>query len=342
VYSTFCGGLGFPSSFPTVAIDSSGDAYVATDTNTTTAPTAVLNSAVHFSPAPSGTSSGLVVKFNATGSGFIYYDFLAGPQAASNSHDIAVDSAGDAYVVGSTEATGFPTTPGVIVTPGFTGNYEKPFVVKLDPLGASMLYSVVLGGSVADFGLGVAVDSSGDAYISGATVSPDFPVTANALQPNLAGDKDAFLIELNPTATQLLYSTFLGGSLGQANYDAVVALDSAGSAFNAGDTQSSNFPTTKGALQASTPPCMNNTPPCSKAFVTKIGPPPLVALSASSLSFTGQIVSTVSAPQTITLSVSGESPLLVSSAAASAGFAVTNACTNRVQPGAGCNVSVTF
>ncbi len=344
VYSTFCGGLGFPSSFPTVAIDSSGDAYVATDTNVSTAPNGVPNSAVNFSPAPSGTYSALAVKFNATGSGFIYYDFFAGPQAEpSHTHDIAVDSSGDAYVTGSTQAMGFPTTPGVIQPTSLTSaTNENAFIVKLDPTGTQMLYSAVFGGSGSDYGLGLAVDSSGDAYVSGATSSANFPITAGAPQAQLGGESDAFLMELNPAATQELYSTFIGGSANDAGFDAVVALDSAGSAFVAGDTLSPNFPTTSGAVQATPPPCINKSPPCSKAFITKVGPLPLVALSTSSLAFTGQIVSTASAAQTVTLSVSGESPLLVNSATASAGFAVTSACTNPVQPGTSCNLSVTF
>jgi hypothetical protein len=162
---------------------------------------------------------------------------------------IAVDSAGNAYVTGYTQSTTiptFPTTPGAFQTTN--GGNDDVFVTKLNPTGsAPLVYSTFLGGSLNEFGQGIAVDSAGNAYVTGYTCSSNFPTTPSAFQTALQGICNAFVTKLNPTGSAPLYSTYLGGNnmdIGQG-----IAVDPAGNAYVTGDTKSTNFPTTPGAFQ---------------------------------------------------------------------------------------------
>jgi hypothetical protein len=120
-----------------------------------------------------------------------------------------VDKSGDAYVTGYTTSTDFPTVNPF--QPTFGGNYDA-FVTKFDPSGSDLVYSTYLGGSGTDYGNGIAVDDSGDAYVTGETTSTDFP-TMNPFQPTCAGGcYDAFVAQLNAAGSALVYSTYLGGS----------------------------------------------------------------------------------------------------------------------------------
>jgi hypothetical protein len=124
---------------------------------------------------------------------------------------IAVDSSGNAYVTGITNSSNFPITAGAL-QPTFGGGSTDAFVTKLNSTGSVLLYSTYLGGSNGNGGEGIAVDSSGNAYVIGNTFSSDFPITSGALQPTLGGGEDAFVSKLNSTGSALLYSTYLGGS----------------------------------------------------------------------------------------------------------------------------------
>jgi uncharacterized protein (TIGR03437 family) len=177
-----------------------------------------------------------------------------GPNGTSQG--LAVDSAGSAYVTGYTYSTDFPTKNAYqSAKPGINpGSRRSAFVTKFSPDGSSLVYSTYLGGSVNDEGYAIAVDSSGSAYVTGETNSPDFPATAGAYQPVNVSNISAFVTRLNSTGTALVYSTFLGGHSNA--YATAIAVDSAGRAYIAGDennqcTASSNqvcFPTTSGAV----------------------------------------------------------------------------------------------
>ena len=149
---------------------------------------------------------------------------------------ITVDSSGNAYVTGSTYAYDFPT-----VDPYQDGNYgyKDVFVTKLNSSGNALLYSTYLGGSDDEDVFSIAVDSSGDAYITGYTYSSDFP-TQNALQESNNGYSDAFVAKLNASGNGLVYSTYLGGTGDDYAYS--IALHSSGSVNVAGETFSSDFP----------------------------------------------------------------------------------------------------
>ena len=123
---------------------------------------------------------------------------------------------------------------------------QNVFVAKLNSAGNGLLYSTYLGGSGTDTGLGIAVDRAGDAYVTGGTQSSNFP-TAHALYPTLKGVRNAFVTELGPSGSTLLYSTYLGGTNGDSGY--AIAVDSGNNTYVTGYTNSLDFPVTAGAYR---------------------------------------------------------------------------------------------
>ncbi len=231
VYSTCLGGVS--DSANGIAVDSSGDAYVTGTTYSDNFPT--VNP---FQPTKkSSDTTAFVTKFNATGTALVYSTYLGG-SGGDTGNAIAVDSAGSAYLTGQTCSSDFPTA--LPLQASLKGSCD-PFVTKLNPAGTSLVYSTYLGGSsLSDAGAGIAVDSSGCAYLTGSTRASDFP-TANSLQPSLKGYENAFVSKLNPSGSALVYSTYLGGSDGDNG--AGIAVDSSGNAYLTGTTSSPDFPT---------------------------------------------------------------------------------------------------
>jgi hypothetical protein len=169
---------------------------------------------------------------------------------------LVVDSTGNAYVTGYTASANFPTTAGSFQTScgggtACSSTHINAFVTKLNSTGTALVYSTYLGGSAKDYGYGIAIDASGDAFIAGTTFSNDFPTTAGAYQTACGGgtcaDGDVFIAELNSTGSGLVYSTLLGGkSANQAN---AIVVDSSGNAYFTGYTRSANYPVTPGVFQ---------------------------------------------------------------------------------------------
>ena len=166
------------------------------------------------------------------------YSTYLGGSGGDVGYGIAVDSAGDTYVTGTTSSINFPTTTGNQPTLG--GGIDV-FVAKLNPAGTALIYSTFLGGGNLDRATGIAIDSSGNAYLAGYTDSTDFPTTSGAFQVSNNGATDAFLAKLDASGSSLVYSTYLGGS--GIDYGRGVAVDASGDAFITGSTQSTDFPT---------------------------------------------------------------------------------------------------
>ena len=239
IYSTFLGGNG--SDVPRgVAADSNGAAYVVGHTTGGFPVTAGA-----FDTTFNGGTDAFVTKMDPSGAFPIYSTYLGGI-GNDYGYDIAVDSAGQAYVTGSTSAS-FPVTPGAFDTT-FNGGTDA-FVTKLNPAGSGLVFSTYLGGNLADLGFGIALDTAGWVYVTGSTASANFPVMATAFDTTLGGPTDAFVTKLDPAGAALGYSTFLGG----ANNDngAAVAVDSGGHAYVTGTTGGAGFPVTPGAFDTS-------------------------------------------------------------------------------------------
>jgi hypothetical protein len=190
-----------------------------------------------------------LTKLTADGQTVIYSTFLGG-SGFEYGWDVAVDSAGNAYMTGFTQSTDFPTAHALQPT---NHGGSDAFVAKINASGNAFVYSTYLGGSNTDQGTSIAADSSGNAYVAGYTKSTNFP-TASALQPTNHGGFDAFVAKISGDGSSLLYSTYLGGSANESEFDAGyrdlgIAVDSAGSAYVAGTTKSVNFPTTPPAFQ---------------------------------------------------------------------------------------------
>src|SRR4030067_1099367 len=192
-----------------------------------------------------GDRDAFVAKIDASGSALIYSTYLGGScYDYPCGWEIALDSSGNAYISGETTSTNFPTVSPI--QGSNAGGYDA-FVAKIDASGSALVYSTSLGGSNFEEGYCIAVDSSGNAYITGKTDSTNFP-TASPIQASKAGGRDAFVAKINASGSALLYSTYLGGS----GYDVGwgITADSSGNAYIAGETESTNFPTAS-PIQAS-------------------------------------------------------------------------------------------
>jgi len=246
-YSTYLGGSDYDAGVG-IAVDSAGSAYVGGMTLSTDFPTQGP-----YQTVP-GSYDLFVTKLSPSGDSLVYSTYLGGSDADFGG-SIAVDGLGNAYVVGETASTDFPTQgPYQGDQPG-----RDVFVTKLSPSGNSLSYSTYLGGKGDDYGSGVAVDGSGSAYVIGYTLSTDFP-TQNPYQTDRAS-YDTFVTKLSPSGSSLSYSTYLGGN--DADYGDAIAVDGLGSACVTGATLSTDFPMVN-PLQTDQP--------LTDAFVAKLSP----------------------------------------------------------------------
>jgi PKD repeat protein len=228
-----------------ITLDDSGDVYVAGSTDSTDFP--ILNATQ--SQKNGVTRDAFIAKLAGQDGSLLFSTYFGGSRS-DEIHDIALNGAGQIYVVGYTESTDFPTLNPI--QGGLNLNQcfcEDVFVTKLSPDALTVFYSTYLGGSFEDYGESIALDANDNMYITGRTQSDDFPTQA-AIQPNRAGqyqDEDVFVARISADGGSLVYSTYLGGD----DWDRVdrIAVDSAGNAYLAGTTRSANFPTTPGAYQ---------------------------------------------------------------------------------------------
>jgi len=227
-----------------IAVDSAGNAYVTGETGSTEAdfPVTVGPDLTH-----NGGFDAFVAKVNAGGTTLVYCGYIGGSDQFDRGFGIAVDSAGNAYVTGDTGSTeaSFPVTVGPDLT--YNGSFLDAFVAKVNAGGTALVYCGYIGGSAFERGNGIAVDSAGNAYVTGVTSSTEasFPVTVG---PDLTfnGFQDAFVAKVNTSGTTLVYSGYIGGSGIEGGNG--IAVDSAGNAYVTGRTSSTeaSFPVTVG------------------------------------------------------------------------------------------------
>jgi Beta-propeller repeat len=234
LYSTYLGGNADDVSYG-IAVDASGNAYVAGITQSDNFPTASPMQASY-----EGGTDVFITKLNPAGSTLAYSTYL-GAGFFEDCYGIAVDAQGSAYVAGSTESATFPVTSPYQISKRTSADV---FVTKLTPSGKARVYSTFLGGNGEDRANAIAVDRTGNATITGYTLSADFP-TVGALQAAYGGGQDAFVARLNATGLGLLYSSYLGGA--GSDTGSAVAVDASGNAFVAGTTLSSNLTVTAGS-----------------------------------------------------------------------------------------------
>ena len=259
VYSTFLGGGG-----GVIAIDAAGDAYFAGYAGAGLPTTPGV-----FNPTGPGI---YVMELNPSGTGAVYQTYVG----AGYPRAIAVGGDGSVYVAGYADSVDFPATPSA-ADPTYNGGCDAfgrcsdAFVAKLGPGGTTLEYATFLGGAQGwDTAAGIAVDASGTAYVAGETISADFPTTPGASDRTCGSDgmcnhngtsyySDAFVTAVSPAGDRLAYSTFLGGG----GYDGAtsIAVQPSGSAFVAGGTSSTDFPSSAGRLSGG-----------SDAFVAKLNP----------------------------------------------------------------------
>jgi len=260
-YSTYLGGSALDQGTG-IAVDGSGYVYVTGDTFSSNFPTLTPEQATFAGGTHYGDA--FITKLTPDGSSLVYSTYLGG-SADEDVWKIVVDSAGEAVIAGYTASTNFPVVNAA--QPTYGGGPYDGFVSKLSADGASLVYSTYLGGSGDDEGYGVALDGSGNAYVTGLTSSPNFPTTASAAQGYFGGYYDAFVTELSPSGS-LVYSTYLGGSSDDDGY--AIAVDGAGNAYVAGATASANFPVSTNAYQPSFVGGCSRSSCTYDAFVAKI------------------------------------------------------------------------
>jgi hypothetical protein len=280
IYATYLGspedevGLG-------IAIDLAGQAYVTGVVSFTNSFPVTAGSLIQSSYGGGGTDA-FVAKLNAAGTALVYATYLGG-QAIEYGNGIAVDQDGNAYVTGRTDSNDFPGRAGSVIQSVNLGT--TAFVAKLNPTGTALIYSAYLG-DTSTYGLGIAVDQTHNAYVTGYIngSGSGFPVTTNsAIQSTFGGGgRDAFVAKLNPAGTALIYATYLGGSGDEIGYG--IAADQAGQAYVTGSTSTpgSGFPGAVGSVIQST------SGGGSDAFVAKLNAAGTALVYATYLGGSGQ------------------------------------------------------
>jgi hypothetical protein len=264
VYSTYLGGPnGEGANLGSVALDGAGNAYVAGNTFSDTFPTTpgAYQTSLKNPNQGFGSFDGYIVKLSPTGT-IVYSTFLGGTFFDDISA-IDVDAAGNAYVAGATQSSDFPTEAAI------KSAQDDSFVAKLNAAGSALVYSTYFGGNHHDIPEGIAVDSSGNVYVTGLTRSTDFPIV-NALQATIDPTEclpglrcgDAFLTKINAAGSAFVYSTYLGGNERDRGND--IRVDAFGAAYIVGDTRSTNFPTAS--------PLQATNAGAEDLFITKFSP----------------------------------------------------------------------
>ncbi len=322
-----------------LALDSSGNAYIAGNTNTYNFPT--TTTAFESSDSTLNNSViGFVSKLTSSGSMDYSTYFYEYSGFITNLFAIAVDGSGSAYVTGMAANDGsFPVTSNTICNaPVMGASCDWAFVTKFDETASTLLYSTFLPPFNDAYPTTIVLDANNDAYVlattSGPLVSGVNPIEA------YSGDSDLLLVEIDPTASTVVFATYLGGS----SYETAgaMSLDASGNLYVGGTTSSTDFPTTQGAFQTQSQ--LGGNPDLMSGFVMKIGSAvaPAVSLTSYSLQYPTIPIGTSSQPQQVLLRNMGSAPLSITSITASQEFEETDDCTPNVSAAGTCTLSVTF
>ncbi len=244
VFGTYFGGSARDEAW-SVAVDPAGNTYASGITYSSDFPVTPGS----FDSGFQGTTDAWVAKFNATASAPDWVTLLGG-RYDEGGYAIAVDAAGQAFVVGETNSFDFPTTPGAYSTT--YGATPSVFLTKLNAAGDALVFSTFLGGAFIPGANTLAIDRQGGAYLVGAAGSGEIPFDPNAFDNTENGQDDAFVLKVNASGASIDYATYLGSS----EYDRAnaVVVGGDGTAYVAGSTQGYGFPTTVGALNTTGAP----------------------------------------------------------------------------------------
>jgi hypothetical protein len=238
LWALYLGGSAWESNQNSVRVDGADTPYVLFTTESSDVDTP--NDA--YDRTYAGNQDLFVAKVAPATGQVIWGTYLGGSgNESTETHEFAVDRYGHAYVIAPTTSTNFATTPGAVQRT-YGGGVNDIFVAKFSPDGSQLLASSLIGGRGADRPEGVDVDDNGAVYLTGTTTSPNFPITADALQPRLAGDRDAIAVKLSPDFSRLEYATYLGGSA-DVEYGRGAAVGPTGEFVVVGQTNSADFPT---------------------------------------------------------------------------------------------------
>lgn len=232
-YPSYFGGSG-SELLHSLAVDSSGNIYVAGQTNSSNLP--VSNGAAQT--LRRGSSDAYIAKFNPNGN--LVYTTLLGGEQGDEVTAIAVDSQGSIYFGGVSLSTNFPLANAYQSTKRSPSDASSAVFGKLNPTGAALVYSSYIGGEFGEEVNGVAIDAAGNLFLAGSTYSDQYPVTSNSFQPRNNGLENGFVTKIAPAGDRLVYSTYIGGEL--IDSIAAIAIDSAGNAYIGGTTSSNNYP----------------------------------------------------------------------------------------------------
>lgn len=247
VYTYLIGGSSY-SVASAIAIDSSGNAYVAGSTSSSDMPTTTGAFQTTYNGAGGGDA--FVAKVNASGSALVYSTYLGG-STSQQAYGIAIDASGNAFVAGETYSPDFPITAGAFQTTYGGNTYPDAFVTKLNASGSALVYSTYLGGSANDYAYAIAIDSNDNAYITGQTLSYNFPTTPGAYVPGTSSAPiSAFVTKLNASGSALAYSTLVSPpQFQQISAGRAIAVDSSGNATIVGFTPDDGAIVTTDATQ---------------------------------------------------------------------------------------------
>lgn len=232
VYSTFLGGAGDDRAYDMTVAD---DAAVFVVGSTTSANFPTTSGSVQ--PALAGGRDAFLTHFSLAGNALLYSTFLGGT-GFDEAFGIVIDAPMNAYLTGRTNSSNFPRMAPTQLS--FGGGAFDAFVSKINPPGSALVYSTYLGGNGDDQGQAIALDGANNAFVTGSTSSTNFPLRA-AIQSTRGGPSDAFVTKLDLSGDSMVYSTYLGGSGVDGGQG--IGVDLVGSAYVAGFTESTDFPT---------------------------------------------------------------------------------------------------